>query len=218
METPGANAANILFEATKEDNPKPLFLFPEKYESVEQNYSFWTFSSKDSPIVFPLDTVEESAEIFVFLSPNIDLADQLEAFLATLKSKESLQVGRFILFISSPHLLKTPDNFFLWLDGVTHFTDAMLFTERSNDNAAAIKTIQDRYSSMHYPMETYILAKKNNPWSRILDSTPRRISHLFDDSELWEPEDLPENDRYLALHPTGERKRLIPLLYKDSAC
>ena len=63
METPGANAANILFEATKEDNPNPSISdFPEM--TSEQNSSFWKFSSKDSPIVCL--EYEESARDFCF--------------------------------------------------------------------------------------------------------------------------------------------------------
>ena len=39
-----------------------------------------------------------------------------------------------------------------------------------------------------------------------LDPSPRRISHVFDDPQLLDPEDFPEKDRYLARLPSGERK------------
>jgi hypothetical protein len=64
---------------------------------------------------------------------------------------------------------------------------------------------------MRYPMETFILGKKNNPWTRILDPTPRRLSHVFDPVELLDDEDLPEHDRYLSRLASGEYKQKVPL-------
>ena len=52
--------------------------------------------------------------------------------------------------------------------------------------------------------------KKNTPWARILDPTPRRLSHVFDSSELLDSDELPENDRYLEKLPGGDRARDIP--------
>ena len=155
----------------------------------------------------------ESSEVFIFLSHNTSLADQIEAILGTLQNNDSLNIGRFILFIYSPILLAPPKSFTDWLDGTTHFTDVILFTDRSNDNSAGVKELQDRYKSMCYPLESFILSKKNNPWSRILDPSPRRISHVFDDPQLLDPEDFPENDRYLARLTSGERERQIPLIF-----
>jgi len=66
---------------------------------------------------------------------------------------------------------------------------------------------------MRYPLENIILAKRNNSWSRILDPFPRRISHIFDDIELLDEEDYPENDRYLKKLPSGEHERSIPLIF-----
>ena len=135
------------------------------------------------------------------------------ATLGTLQNNDILSIGRFILFIYSPILLAPPKSFTDWLDGTTHFTDVILFTNRSNDNSAGIKELKDRYKSMCYPLESFILSKKNNPWSRILDPSPRRISHVFDDPQLLDSEDFPENDRYLARLPSGERERQIPLIF-----
>ena len=63
---------------------------------------------------------------------------------------------------------------------------------------------------MRYPMESFILGKKNTPWARILDPTPRRLSHVFDSGELLDSEELPECDRYLEKLPSGIRARIIP--------
>ena len=213
IETPGAHAHQILAAATLEDEPKPIFIFPE---NQLDDQSFWKFSEDHKRIELSLNTPDFPNEAFLLLSQSFSLADQIEATLGTLQNNASLSIGRFILFIRSPILISPPQNFHDWLDGVAHYTDVILFTDRSNDNSEGIKGLQDRYKSMCYPLESYILSKKNNPWSRILDTSPRRISHVFDDAQLLDPEDFPENDRYLARLPSGERERQIPLIFKTN--
>lgn len=214
LETPGAKAYDILKEATKEDSPLPQFYFPNPSPSCKSKEHTWSLGDNgcDQPLSFndPL----HSPEVFIILSHQISLADQLEAFVRFQQTNEQIIMGRILLFIHSPILLEGIDSFQDWVDAVVHFTDAMLFTDRTNENASAIKTLQQRYTTLRYPLENYILSKKNNPWSRILDPTPRRLSHIFDGIELLEPEDYPENDRYLKKLPSGERERTIPLIFK----
>jgi hypothetical protein len=210
METPGAHAYQILSEATQEDEPKPIFIFPE---NQQENLLSWKFSEDHKVLEIPFHKVNLPNEVFIFFSHSFSLADQIVAILGTLQNNDSLSIGRFIFFIYSPILLAPPKSFTDWLDGTTHFTDVILFTDRSNDNSASVKELQDRYKSMCYPLESFILSKKNNPWSRILDPSPRRISHVFDDPQLLDPEDFPENDRYLARLASGERERQIPLIF-----
>jgi hypothetical protein len=214
LETPGAKAYDILQEATMEDRPLPQFYFPNLSPSCKSEEHTWSLGDNgcDQPLSFndPLG----SPEVFIILSHHISLAHQLEAFVRFQQTNEQIIMGRILLFIHSPVLLEGIDSFQDWVDAVVHFTDAMLFTDRTNENASAIKTLQQRYTTLRYPLENYILSKKNNPWSRILDPTPRRLSHIFDEIELLEPEDYPENDRYLKKLPTGERERTIPLIFK----
>ena len=212
METPGSHAYKILSEATQEDQPKPIFIFPE---NQQENQLCWKFSEDRKLLEIPFQKENLPSELFIFFSHSFSLADQIEAILGTLQNNGSLSIGRLMLFIRSPILLSTTTNFNDWLDGVAHYTDVILFTDRSNDNSACIKEIQDRYKSMCYPLESFILSKKNNPWSRILDPSPRRISHVFDDPQLLDSEDFPENDRYLARLPSGERERKIPLIFSS---
>jgi hypothetical protein len=123
-------------------------------------------------------------------------------------------MGRFLLFLNAPLLLDPSTHFLNWLDAAAHFTDSMLFTNRNNENSSAIKAIQDRYLDMRFPMESFILGKKSAAWSRILDPTPRRLSHVFDSPDLLETDELPANDRYLERLSTGERVRKIPEIFK----
>lgn len=213
MDTPGANALQVLQDATSGDNPPSVFLL---HENCADNEPSWKLTDGGNGLELDKTIRAELSEIFIILSHNLSLPQQIEAVLQFLNKRNDLTMGRFLLFLHSPILLDPPENFPEWLDGVTHFTDVMLFIDRSNDSAGRIKEFQERYRNMHYPMESYILGKKNDSWYKILDPTPRRISHIFDDPELLEPEDLPENDRYLVKLPSGERKRVIPLIFCSS--
>ena len=213
METPGANASGILLEATQDDSPSPDFYFSNSSTNNDLNVNTWSLTNDGTQDFLEFKQPLSSPEIFMFLSHEISMADQLEAILRFQKSNDQITMGRILLFIHAPVLLEEITSFQEWLDAVVHFSDAILFVDRTNENASAIKILQERYTSMRYPLENYILAKRNNPWSRILDPSPRRISHIFDDMELLEPEDCPENDRYLKKSPSGERERTIPLIF-----
>ena len=213
METPRANASGILLEATQEDSPSPEFYFPNSPPEESLNKLTWSLGKKGAEDYLEFNQPLNSPEIFMFLSHEISMADQLETILRFQKSNDQITMGRILLFIHAPVLLDKITSFQEWLDAVVHFSDAILFVDRTNENASAIKTLQERYTSMRYPLEKYILAKRNNPWSRILDPSPRRISHIFDDIELLEEEDYPEKDRYLKKLPSGERERSVPLIF-----
>jgi len=215
METPRANASGILLEATQEDSPSPEFYFPNSPPEESLNKLTWSLGKKGAEDYLEFNQPLNSPEIFMFLSHEISMADQLETILRFQKSNDQITMGRILLFIYAPVLLEEITSFQEWLDAVVHFSDAILFIDRTNENASAIKTLQERYTSMRYPLENYILAKRNNPWSRILDPSPRRISHIFDDIELLDEDDYPENDRYLKKLPSGERERSIPLIFAD---
>ena len=214
METPSANASGILLKATQEDSPLPEFYFPNSCTNDDLNINTWSLGNEATKDCLEFKQPLSSPEIFMFLSHEISMADQLEAILRFQNSNDQTTMGRILLFIHAPVLLEEITSFQEWLDAVVHFSDAIIYVDRTNENASAIKTLQERYTSMRYPLENYILAKRNNPWSRILDPSPRRISHIFDDIELLEEEDYPKNDRYLKKSPSGERERTIPLIFK----
>jgi len=215
METPGANASGILLEATQQDSPLPEFYLPNSSTNDNLNTNSWCLVNEGTEDCLEFNQPPSSPEVFMFLSHEISMADQLEAILRFQKSNDQITMGRILLFIHAPILLEEINSFQEWLDAVVHFSDAILFVDRTNKNASAIKTLQERYASMRYPLENYILSTRNNSWSRILDPSPRRISHIFDDIELLDPEDYPENDRYLKKLPSGERERSIPLIFAN---
>ena len=65
---------------------------------------------------------------------------------------------------------------------------------------------------MRYPMETYVISStKRGKIANLLNPTTRRISHIFDSSELLESEDTPLSDTYLAKMANGKRQKSIPM-------
>ena len=214
METPGANAASILLEATQEESPPPQFYFPNSSPLDQLNKHIWSLGNDGTEDCLEFNKPLNAPEIFMFLSHEISLVDQLVSLTRFQASNDQITIGRVLLFVHSPILLEKIDSFHEWIDAVVHFSDAILFVDRTNENATAIKTLRERYSSMRYPLENFILSKKYNPWARILDPSPRRLSHVFDDIELLDPEDYPENDRYFKELPSGGHERKIPLIFK----
>ena len=214
LETPGCDSLDVLRKGTEDDSPPPLFLLPPEIGHPQEGDLSWGFDTEEGSFDLCLGDPSKFEEAFFFLSHKIDLADQIEATMQFLEQNETLQMGRFLLFLKAPLLLNPPTHFLDWLDAAAHFTDSMLFTGRNNENSSAIKAIQDRYLDMRFPMQSFILGKKNAPWSRILDPTPRRLSHVFDSPDLLETDELPANDRYLERLSTGERVRKIPEIFK----
>lgn len=213
IETPGAGAFSLIETATSEDSPQPHLYIHSLNQSDSKIENTGSFDLENGNVSFSGLNISTGQDNFVFLSNTFQLADQIESFVKLIEEEPEINMGRILTFIDSNILTSPPHQFEEWTDAVSHFSDCVLFVNRTNDNASAIQRVMDRYGNMHYPMETFILGKKNNPWSRILDPTPRRLSHVFDPPELLDSEDLPENDRFLARLATGDRKRRIPLIF-----
>ena len=118
--------------------------------------------------------------------------------------------------LDSNLLVQTINGLKEWLDSCAHFSDALCFTNRSNENSSAIKELTERYKSMCYPMETFILSgKKAYLINQILKPVSLRVTHIFDNPDLLEPEDTPENDHYLEYQSTGIRKMLFQFVISN---
>jgi hypothetical protein len=207
--TPNSERRSILSQANTLENPSYLFLLPKELQLEDSLCSEWEWNQEQFEFAdfpeFPID------EFFLFFSKEYNLADQFEATLQLLEQEQELVVGRVILFINSDLLTNASDQVFAWIDGAGHFADAICFTHRKNDNAAAISKCKERFETMRYPLETFVVGSKKAPSIvRILAPSHRRISHIFDPPDLLDPEDSPENDPYLARLPNGKRERLIP--------
>ncbi|MDG1138395.1 MAG: hypothetical protein P8N49_02595 [Opitutales bacterium] len=212
IKTPNSGVENILSLGLNKDqeNQVSLCLLPGSEPSSNLPFLTWCMQGEEIQIENPKQLVAH--EWFLFLSNELDLADQIEASLALLNKNPQLNLCRILSFIDS-HLIG-PDNFTSWIDGAAHFSDAICFSNRTNKNGALVSQLIEKYKTMRYPMETYILsAKKEPPINQILAHTPRRISHVFDPTELLEEEDTPKQDSFLERQANGKRNRSISKLF-----
>ena len=88
------------------------------------------------------------------------------------------------------------------------------FQNRTNQNSQSLSSILDRYKTMRYPMETFILPKsKDPPIDQILCPVARRITHIFDPIDMLDPEESPAEDPFLKRQANG--KRVKPLFIPE---
>jgi len=210
VSTPNSGAIETLSLGLDDKDQEILFLFPDKI-STDKIYSIdWKMENGR----FKIEKLEnqKKQKWFLFFSNILDLADQIESSLTLLKENSGLNLCRLISFIDC-NLLDVK-NFNSWIDGVAHFADAICFSNRSNENGSSVSQLIERYKSMRYPLETYILStRKEPPINQILSHTPRRVSHVYDPPELLEGDETPEKDLYLERLANGNRKKIIPKIF-----
>lgn len=209
--TPGSERRALLskFLAKNEQTDPFCFLLAPELKSMSTPYSNWAWNQNK----FEFKGLPESSEVdfFLFFSNQVDLANQFEAVLELLADEKDLSMGRIILFLNSTLLPEANPQLTAWIDAAGHFSDAICFTQRKNENAMAISQCKERFQTMKYPLETYVLGgKKLGALDTILNTNPRRITHLFDPPDLLEEDDSPENDPYLAKLANGKRVRPVP--------
>ena len=215
LETPKSKSISILSQAfeTNSSLNHSFFLVPAETKQMLPDSTVWELANNSFEMNPPHTEREE--EWFLFLSNQINLPEQIEAILSMLAGNALLHVGRFVSFVNAEYLreekIVKP-----WMDAIAHFSDAICFTNRTNGNGFLISEYVERYKSLRYPLETYILSsKKPAPLSQILSPTARRISHVFDPVDLLDPEDSPDSDFYLTRKASGERARIIPLPFSN---
>jgi hypothetical protein len=216
IETPDSRSEVTLSHAVSKEESicSTYFLFPEQTDFVDLPCTHWQW--EDKQFNFEVSESKEINEWFLFLSNTVDLADQIEAIILLLEENKSLSLSRIITFIDSNVLINLNVELRNWLDACAHFSDVFCFSGRKNNNSNLIKQITDRYESLHYPLETYILGgRKAPPINRILSAIPKRISHVFDPPEILEPDDQPQNDPFLAQQPNGNRKVGVPNPFRN---
>tara|TARA_B100001093_G_scaffold516711_1_gene596123 strand:+ start:124 stop:789 length:666 start_codon:yes stop_codon:yes gene_type:complete len=210
--TPKADGISIICKHTEQErgaNNSKILLPPENQEQI-CTFSNWKWV--EGKFFFESAADEQNEEWFLFLSNQINLADQLEASLELLNAQILLELARVISFVNCDDL--DHKDIVEWMDGVAHFSDILCFSNRTNTNGKKLNEFVERYKSMHYPLESIILSKrKSTPLNQILSTIPRRITHIFEPSELLEDNDSPDQDFYMQKLPNGNRCRTIPNIY-----
>lgn len=202
---------------------------PERNEDTEKALAglpnttlrSWAFSKNGNTI--DLGEPHDAGDNAVFLTDGEDdPVDQIEA-LAALAKRLDWSVARVITIVDCQFASSVPESA-EWLAACIHFSDVALLTNRADVSNAWIKAFIDGYKKDCFPC-LFELVKKNrvdNP-ARVLDSTPRRMTMIFDEQDPiydieFDEENLPEEpfdlvappDPYLETTEAGDRKIVIP--------
>ena len=210
--TPNSEGISILSKHAEQDKEakKAQILLPPQNSEQICSHSNWKWVEEN--FFFESSADKETEEWFLFLSNQFNLADQFEASLELLNTHSSLELARVISFVNCDDL--DHKDIVEWIDGVAHFSDILCFSNRTNANGKKLNELIERYKSMHYPLESIILSKRKSiPLNQILSSIPRRITHIFEPTELLEDNDSPDQDCYLKKLPNGNRCRTIPIIF-----
>ena len=217
LETPQSGAIEYLINGMEDSIDKALFHIPKsqnlKRELKDSNkIVFWDDENPSSSSIELIEKKKGLEELFLFFSPFLDLSDQFESVCLDLKNREELLLSRVISFIDADRLENNDQTFQSWIDATAHFSDVLCITNRKNQNGKSVGDLFKRYENMRYPMETYVISStKRGKITNILNPTTRRISHIFDSSELLESHDTPLSDPYLAKFANGNRQKSIPI-------
>lgn len=162
-----------------------------------------------------------------------DPVDLVEAFKGWAK-RAGVEVARVICVVHC-RLLKTHAPVTHWYDACIHFSDIVLLNRREDVENKWLSDYQTRFAKRCLPCLVEVVKKGRvrNP-ALVLDLQARRLSHWFDadEDEDWksyvmdpdtvlieEDEDSAaadddegegEKDEYLARHPGGGRKKVLP--------
>ena len=217
LETPQSGAIEYLINGMEDSIDKALFHIPKsqnlKRELKDSNkIVFWDDENPSSSSIELVEKTKGLEELFLFFSPFLDLSDQFESVCLDLKNREELLLSRVISFIDADRLENKDQTLQSWIDATAHFSDVLCITNRKNQNGKSVGDLFKRYENMRYPMETYVISStKRGKIANILNPTTRRISHIFDSSELLESQDTPLSDPYLAKLANGNRQKSIPI-------
>ena len=204
--TPGSRRSTLSqVNSQNEDHPTSYFLLPDNMPLSGLPGSYWKW--KDNHIQTNIENTENIEEWFLFLCNEISIADQIESIIAYLDLHQELEIGQIVTFINANLLEKENHEINSWMMGA-HFSDAICFSNRNNENAQFIKSILDRFKKMLSIGNILPKQYKIASIERILSPVPRRICHLFDPPDMLEPEDS-RIMTYLAKYPNGNRIKLF---------
>ena len=176
----------------------------------------WENDSLIMGVEFP-DDIEA---IFLIADANLDPADQIEATKGFLEL-HGLTLGRIITVVHCGLAEANPE-LFSWHQGCIHFSDVVLLNRREEVSQKWMREFLDGFRQKRFPcfFEFVKKGRVDNP-PHVLDPTPRRLSLFFDrgedqfvsDEEVEDDSidsDDPDEDPYLAKHPSGQRRKPLP--------
>lgn len=203
-------------------------IFGSADEATESEVS-WTWGDDDT---LQADWPAEATAGFFLADGRSDPVDLIEAF-KPWAHRVGVEVARVICVVHC-RLLKEHPPTMHWYDACIHFSDIVLLNRREGLENKWTSDYQARFAKLFLPCLVEVVKKGRvkNP-ALVLDRLTRRLSHWFDtdEDEDWksyvtdpdtiimdededatgdEEESDAEEDEYLARHPGGGRKKVLP--------
>ncbi len=180
------------------------------YQWDDKSLSVPSLGNPDSNVFFLADGLQ-------------DPADFIEGFFAWFK-QSGLGLGRIFTVVDC-RLVDSVSKAAVWYDCCIHFSDVVLLNRRETISNKVVNGFMDRYRKQYYPclFEMVKKGRVKNP-SLVLDTSPRRISRLFDEPERFDEDDDeekeylddelvpgdPKQDPFLKRIASGRREKVLP--------
>lgn len=209
------NNSKVIYIASQEDASP----YDEQLAALSHTLVLnWEF---DTSIQSPPPPTE-SKTIFFVTDGRGNPVDQIEALRAW-QTQFKLNLAR-VLSVVHCQLAAQHEALKPWYEACIHFSDYVLLNRRENVPEKWIRSFQESFEKECYPcLFTYIKKGRVSNPPEVLDPSPRRLSHLFDDIDPIDALDLDEDnlpeevfdltlptDPYLEKYDSGQRKKQIP--------
>ena len=222
-----------LIEGGVKDEDQTVVFLPEQEEASEHDSRLGEvvrWSAPDSATV-QAEWPEAATVGFFVIDGRRDPVDQVEALKPWIKAS-GVEVAR-VICVYHCELAATHKPLLVWHDACVHYSDIVLLNRREGLENKWLSELRQRFAKLFLPCLIEIVKKGrvHNP-ALVLDPLPRRMSHWFDEEEdswasqvvdledtvmledgeesIEEELEVDDEDIYLARHPSGRRKRVIP--------
>lgn len=171
----------------------------------------WSFSDGHANI--PDFEAGANDRIFIILSANADLIDQIEELKYWLDKHPECSLARVLSVIDCQVVYKKED-LLPWFEAVIYFSDYVFLAHRENIPEKWISDFIKSFEKRCYPC--FFEKIKNNRVAnpdQVLDPEARRISHIFDNLDAIDTLSLDEEN--LPDEPFELVKKVDPYLERD---
>ncbi|MFI3290545.1 MAG: hypothetical protein R3Y46_01545 [Opitutales bacterium] len=237
--TPYTGRKNIVkecFEKVITDSEKTLVLLSKDeagldtyIESLKKFENAVVFVYQDKEEARDFIANEQNAQwLFYIANPSENLADEME-FAKELNEYQLIRMVRILGFVDCNLYASKWNDVENYYDALSHFSDCLMLSNRSNLQNNHIEAIKKRYEKMYRPHRVYLIDKnhRTSDINFLMIDEARRMTFIFDDHDAIDDLDLDEDslpvepfdlkkkeDEYLLRIDTGVRAKAIDNIFE----
>ncbi len=237
--TPHTGRKNIVKECLENvisEEEKTLVLVSKAEIEVEaykaslekfENATVYIYEDSDDARDF-IANEQNATYLFYVANPAENLADEME-FAKNLSEYQLIRMVRVLGFVDSKLYANKWNDVENYYDALSHFSDCLMLSNRSNLQNNHIEAIKKRYEKMYRPHRVYFVDKnyRTPDINFLMIDEARRMTFLFDDNDAIDDLDLDEDslpvepfdlkkkeDEYLVRIETGVRAKAIDNIFE----